>query len=52
MIIVCILRARVLGLVYTVFAVVTFEVEVLLDVSCFVVGICDDLAIYVFYEDV
>ena len=29
-----------------------FEVEVLLGVCSFVVDICDDLAIYVFYEDV
>ena len=29
-----------------------FEVEVLLDVCWFVVDICDDVAIYVFYKDV
>ena len=34
------------------FWVVAFEVEVLLSVCWFVVDICDDLAIYVFYKDV
>ena len=37
---------------YTVVGVVASEVEALLCVCCFVVDICDDLAIYVFYEDV
>ena len=31
---------------------VAFEVDVLFGVSWFVVDICDDLAIFVFYEDV
>ena len=35
-----------------VFGVVASEVEVLLGVCWFVVDICDDFAIYVFYEDV
>ena len=37
---------------YTVFEVVPIEVDVLLSVGGFVVDICDDSAIYVFYEDV
>ena len=37
---------------YTVSEVVAIEVEVLLGVSGFVVDICDDSAIYVFYKDV
>ena len=32
--------------------VVTFEVEVLLGVCWFVIDICHDLAIYIFYKDV
>ena len=35
----------------TVFGLVAVEVEVLLGVCRFVVDICDDLAIYIFYED-
>ena len=37
---------------YAVFEVVTIEVEALLVVCGFVVDICDDLAIFFFYEDV
>ena len=32
--------------------VVAIEVEVLLSVCGFVVNICDDLAVFTFYEDV
>ena len=37
---------------YTVFVVVAIEVEVLLGVWGFVIDIWEDLAIYIFYEDV
>ena len=48
-----ILFARVLkDWFYTVFGVVAIEVEVLLGVCGFVVDICDDLALFIFYEDV
>ena len=35
-----------------IFGVEGFEVGELFGVCCFVVDICDDLAIYVFYKDV
>ena len=35
-----------------IFSVVAFEVKVLLGVCWFVIDICDDLAIYIFYKDI
>ena len=38
--------------IYAAFGMVTFEVDVLLGICGFVVNFCDNLAIFVFNEDV